>query len=282
MPGFTSHTDYWKFARSVRRVSRHVLEPQSRDFLDALVATSEARVQELLEKRVFWRAQRGNHWDFIEEIDDQVPSPHKPGRMKPLEDKAREGRVNPKGIPCLYLSDDRDTAMSEVRPWIGANVSVGEFILLKTLRVVNCSIDGKPKILFDEPPPDQLEKQLWAHVNRAFSAPVTESDDEADYAPNQIIAEAFRMHGCDGLAYRSSLGTGLNFALFNPSDADLVNCRVFTASDVTFKFDEIANPYYITKYYPEIPASAGDVATLRFNFRDDDEPEAGELDSEAH
>src|ERR1039458_6332974 len=36
--------------------------------------------------------------------------------MKPKPEKAKEGRVNPKGIPCLHLATHEDTAMSEVRP----------------------------------------------------------------------------------------------------------------------------------------------------------------------
>ena len=45
--------------------------------------------------------------------------------MKPLERIALEGRTNPKGIPYLYLSSKKETAMSEVRPWIGGYISLG-------------------------------------------------------------------------------------------------------------------------------------------------------------
>ena len=59
--------------------------------------------------------------------------------MMPLPDRANEGRVNPKGIPCLYFSSDRDTAMTETRPWIGSLVSVAQFVMLRELTVVDWS-----------------------------------------------------------------------------------------------------------------------------------------------
>lgn len=40
--------------------------------------------------------------------------------MKPLSNSASEGRANPKGIPYLYVATDKETAMSEVRPSLGA------------------------------------------------------------------------------------------------------------------------------------------------------------------
>jgi hypothetical protein len=33
-----------------------------------------------------------------------------------LSDRAHEGCVNPKRIPCLYLSDDKNTAMTKCAP----------------------------------------------------------------------------------------------------------------------------------------------------------------------
>jgi RES domain-containing protein len=40
--------------------------------------------------------------------------------MKPIPKWQGEGRANPRGIPVLYLATHRETALAEVRPWIGA------------------------------------------------------------------------------------------------------------------------------------------------------------------
>ncbi len=63
--------------------------------------------------QVMWRAALGcvageglYPYDlfFLESID-----PHPLERMKPRKDRAQEGRVNPKGIPCLYVATDAET-----------------------------------------------------------------------------------------------------------------------------------------------------------------------------
>ncbi|MFZ0569740.1 MAG: RES domain-containing protein [Rhodomicrobium sp.] len=44
--------------------------------------------------------------------------------MKPIPNWLSEGRANPRGIPYLYLASTRDTALAEVRPWIGSHITV--------------------------------------------------------------------------------------------------------------------------------------------------------------
>ncbi|MGA6950656.1 MAG: RES family NAD+ phosphorylase, partial [Candidatus Sulfotelmatobacter sp.] len=79
----------------------------------------------------FWRAQPGCR-------GKRVLRPHPAKRMKPQPDKATEGRVNPKGIPCLYGARDVDTAIAEIRPWNGEMVSIAVFKVLKGLKLVEC------------------------------------------------------------------------------------------------------------------------------------------------
>ncbi len=67
--------------------------------------------------------------------------------MKPLRDRTREGRANPKGIPYLYLATHEDVAMAEVRPWIGSNISLGRFLTTRDLCLVDCSRSGMRDVL---------------------------------------------------------------------------------------------------------------------------------------
>jgi len=57
--------------------------------------------------------------------------PHPPERMKPLAGRACERRADPEGIPYLYLAAAKDTALGEVRPWLGSMISLGVFIIRK-------------------------------------------------------------------------------------------------------------------------------------------------------
>jgi RES domain-containing protein len=71
---------------------------------------------------------------------DEAPVGYGAARMKPRVDRAVEGRANPAGIPVLYLGATIQTAISEVRPWIGASVSVAQFKVLRKLRALDLSL----------------------------------------------------------------------------------------------------------------------------------------------
>lgn len=96
-----------------------------------------------------WRAQVGHTWRYLEEIEDVIPSAYPPDRMKPLTDRAAEGRANPKGIPMLYLCTSKDAAMSEVRPWLGSMISLGNFEIKRDLLIADCLEYGKKLARFD-------------------------------------------------------------------------------------------------------------------------------------
>lgn len=145
----------------------------------------------------------------------RVAYPYGPKRMVPLSDRATEGRVNAKGIPCLYLATEPHTAMSEVRPWPNATLTLAKFHLRKHLRLVNCAEHTLTIPLGIEINTRKWTSVVWGAINDSFSRPVSPSDNIADYAPTQVLAEAFRRCGYDGIVYRSSLGKGLNVAIFD-------------------------------------------------------------------
>ncbi len=86
---------------------------------------SATRKVQLKSGQIFWRAQLGNVWLEREQDGEtyELPYAYPAERMKPLSDQASEGRANAKGIPCLYLANRKETAMSEVRTWVGSYVS---------------------------------------------------------------------------------------------------------------------------------------------------------------
>src|ERR1019366_7359806 len=262
MADFESWNQYSDFSAFVKRKARHVLDGKNRQFLDTVVETSAKRKILIKTDAVLWRAQLGHSCRTEPILDDreqevgsyEVEEPFPPERMAPLRDRANEGRVNPKGIPCLYLSYDRDTAMTETRPWVGSGVSVAQFRMLKDLTVVDSSADSErqefgPVYLDGEPEPGKREESVWWYINRAFSQPVTRSDDVAEYAPTQVLAEGFRSAGCDGIVYGSRLGSGKTVALFDLAAARLVSCRLHVVKAVAVEYSEPDKQYYIARGY---------------------------------
>ncbi|MDA0100847.1 RES family NAD+ phosphorylase [Vibrio sp. ART SEL2] len=247
---FKSWRAFLEFSHTVKHKSRYILDDDSKAFLDAVADTCGSRAKVLEKGTVLWRAQNGHDWEEIREGDEVVaekPSAFSPTRMKPLVDSASEGRANSKGIPCLYLATTANTAMSEVRPWLGSIISAGQFETIKELKIVDCSIHHgeATHFFFQEPPAEDVIKNVWAFIDNAFSQPTLNNDLRSDYAPTQMIAELFKSLGYDGLAYKSSLSDGYNIALFDLESAKLVNCSVFEAKKVEFSFNEIDNPYFI-------------------------------------
>jgi len=238
---FKSHRSYWDFAASVERYWRYMRTADDDNFMEAVLANSDEKGQEVLAGTLLWRAQLGSC--PCRSIDVEVPLSRE--RMKPplewvLDGRAPEGRINPKGIPFLYAATHMRTAIGEVRPSLGDLVSVAELRTSRDIRLINCTTDeGKIRtiIYFKEPGAEQKRLAVWRDIDRAFSRPVTASDDRADYAATQFIAEVFRRHGFDGIAYRSSFGPGHNIALFDLDAADVAaDPELVEVTDLCLKY----------------------------------------------
>jgi hypothetical protein len=142
MAEFKSSEDYRSFDHAVRRQLRYVRGVAHDEFLQAVLETGVRR-QLLVTNNTYlhgvWRAQLGNCWSEVEKEGKvhRVPSPYPKTRMKPIPEKVSDGRANPKGIACLYIATDYDTAILEVRPLIGSFVTVAKMAITKPLKIVD-------------------------------------------------------------------------------------------------------------------------------------------------
>jgi RES domain len=232
-------------------------------FLDTVLATLKNRDVKISQGTVLCRAQRGIEYRPIEdekgnEIGEE-PVAFGPERMRPLVNRATEGRVNPVGIPAIYLASSEQTAISEVRPWVGSKISVAQFKVIRDLRAVNLSV-GHGQMSFghltfanldgtEAPAAETKEKAVWIDIDNAFSRPVTLSDNAADYVPTQVLAELFRNAGYEAIVYRSQFGEkGYNVALFNVGDAEAINGAPYEVTAVEVRYKEIGNRWFLTKH----------------------------------
>ena len=250
MAGFKSWRSYQNYASAVYGDLRYFRSVENKKFLEAVLETAATREMTLEKQTIFWRAQGGCHWReghwYKDGQGDEVyetarPYPHPPQRMKPLLDRAPEGRANPKGIPYLYLADIKETAMTGVRPWTGSYISLAQFELLRRLKIIDCSHDhgNSPILYMKNPSTEDIEKAVWSDIARAFAIPTISSDDMADYAATQIIAELLKKANYDGISYRSNFGeNGYNIALFDIDSAKLLNCRLYQVDAINMKFSQ--------------------------------------------
>ena len=242
---FTSPNEWNEFCSYLRKHNRYVLSNKWKRFIETVLFTAKKREHILMKGAVGIRARIGKD----EEEEWTAPLPRKEIEAPPNE-KAREGRINPRGISYLYLANDIKTAISEVRPWLKQSVTVGWFGLGRDLTVVDASKDKQDLTIFPEGkiwnPSTEWEPFIWTDINDSFSIPVNVGEEYIYYAPTQYLSECFKNAGYDGIIYKSSLTQdGYNIALFDPKVARLIMARLYDIESISYDFKECANSYRV-------------------------------------
>ena len=125
--------------------------------------------------------------------------------------KASYGRCNPEGISYLYLANQKETALSEVRPQIG-----------DTVTIITCDVDISKVFTFNVYLMEQYGikaandevKCLLLLILKDLQSVVTISN-HLDYIPLQYIAEYIKSLGYHGFMYSSIYGNGMNLVMFD-------------------------------------------------------------------
>jgi len=143
MAEFASLSSYEDFERSVKTTSRYVHGETVQAFLQVVMET--ARVAGLRAGKCLYRAQLGSDKEpaFSSDDDGQpvelcdVAFPFE--RMIPKAEYVGQGRVNPEGIPCLYLPSRPSTAIAETRGWwISSFITLAAFETKRECQLVDC------------------------------------------------------------------------------------------------------------------------------------------------
>lgn len=239
---------YRLFAESVKTDLRYVRRKEATGFLDRVLASCGDRKLTIPKGNIYWRARLGFDSEEITDDDDDIrvirdeDRPYSKDKMKPISNWQSEGRANPRGIPYLYLATTRNTSLAEVRPWIGATISVAQLKIRRDLKVIDCSkhhsMDSFISLLGDHTRP--MEDGIWMAIDRAFATPVSRDEESKEYVPTQITAELFKSEGFDGIVYKSLLSDdGFNLAIFNLDDAQVFHCALYKAAAIHFDFQAV-------------------------------------------
>ena len=179
----------------------------------------------------------GNLLDALKIEPDEAPSSWYRARIQPDDTPfpigkmgappsriATHGRANPAGIPYLYLGSQPHTAIAEIRPHTGELVSVADFTTPPDLRLIDLRHPRKvvsPFVLADSADVIQMRSDLpfLERLGDELMRPVLPQAAAIDYTPSQYLCEFIKKRGYDGLLYRSSVSSGINLALFEPTRA---------------------------------------------------------------
>jgi hypothetical protein len=138
---------------------------------------------------------------------------------------ASQGRANPAGIPYLYLASTPNTAISEIRPHTGEYASVADFVVSSDLKLADLRDPVRsvsPFTLSDEQEIALLrgDIEFLVRLGSELTRPVLPHAVAIDYIPSQYLCELIKRFGYHGVVYNSSVGDGINLALFNPATAE--------------------------------------------------------------
>ena len=158
----------------------------------------------------------------------------------PPKELVSNGRANPKGISYLYTASDVKTAVSEVRPFVGDTVTVVQFEVMAPLALVDLR---NPKQTIS---PFALSEDDLSAIYRdmpflillgdELAKPIVPRVAELEYLPSQYLCEFVKHIGFDGVAYRSSLAEGDNFAIFQEGKLNRINTSDYRVDAINVSY----------------------------------------------
>ncbi len=154
---------------------------------------------------------------------------YKPEEMScPKKEFSGGGRANPSGIPFLYLCDNPETVLYEVRASYLDELSLGIFELKPGIDSIKL-VDFTEDTLLFQPNTSTINKTIKGKLLRQkisgdLSKPMRRYDSELEYIPTQFICEFIKVFtGAFGIRFNSSLHPkGNNIVLF---DQELMYCK---------------------------------------------------------
>ncbi|MFC0679532.1 RES domain-containing protein [Lysobacter korlensis] len=137
----------WRRLQAELRHERRFFNAAIRTFFDGLFEgleglgastslhtdTVERPVRRLPANTLLFRFRATNGFDLTQQIFRE-PAQH---MGAPPPDKARDGRMNAEGVPVFYAAMEKETALAEMRPAIGASYVYAQFATTKDLVVLD-------------------------------------------------------------------------------------------------------------------------------------------------
>lgn len=170
---------------------------------------------------------------------------YKPMEMgAPPDVIARAGRVNPEGMGILYLSDEKETTLYEIRAGMFDYVTVGRFKLKQDIEVINLADIDKisPFIGVDygfDFTQYAINIEHLKMIGQEIAKPLR-NENVLDYLPTQYVSDFIKSKGYSGIEYVSTMRkTGVNLAIFDQSQLKCTDVSVYDVKSISYDYDEI-------------------------------------------
>lgn len=162
----------------------------------------------------------------------------------PPKEISSAGRANPIGIPYLYLSDNDETILYEIRASYLDDVTVASFTIKQQIEedIIISDFTESPTLYH----PNEVNKKIKSTllkqlISRDLSKPMRRYDSELDYIPTQFICEFIKIFtNVQGIKFRSSLHKpGNNLVIFNQNIMNCVTVKKVRVSKVVINSNDV-------------------------------------------
>lgn len=145
------------------------------------------------------------------------------------------GRINPEHISYLYTAQTKDTAISEIKPFIGQVISVAKLQNEKELKMFDLSKKFLPDPL-DFIGSMNQQTNILEVLSNHFKKP--NHGNCSDYLPTQAISEFVKeVLNYDGIIFKSSLdNNGLNYVFFDTTVCKVLSSELVTIRDINYNY----------------------------------------------
>lgn len=156
---------------------------------------------------------------------------------KPPERISTAGRANPIGIPYLYTASNIKTAIAEIRPHKGDNITVAKFKVIESLTLVDLRNprESISPFALEEDGLNQIfiDLDYLCHLGDELSKPILPREAHLEYLSSQYLCELIKHCGYDGVIYKSSVGDGDNYAIFTDNKIEAITTEVHNIDNIS-------------------------------------------------
>lgn len=288
----------WENLKRVLAERSRYFNQQATNFLDSVFAgiktaqTSDGNrvIKEYLvadNDTPFFRARWVNGDKELEEAIRELPE----SIAATPSAKTANGRMNVQGISVFYGALDVETCIAEIRPPVSSTIIVGEFRILKDIRLLDfdalLKIVPEGESIFDDTYRTSiLHTQFLKNIVREMGRPVIQGAKRHEYLATQFISEYLAQYEpvkLDGVLFSSSQGkdNSVNIVLFNKSsrtkDDSTMQTNQLSVSTGYFQGDEDDwNDDVVVSRTPDVIKGLGkrkkpDLTSFGFPNTDNDE-----------
>ena len=156
-----------------------------------------------------------------------------------------DGRANSAGIRRLYLANNVETTIHEVRAGAVDYITVGKFELIKdTITIVDFKMIDKISPFIEELDPLQyfVNREPLNRINDEMGKTLRRSDSPLDYLPTQYVTDfikSIQYEGTQeyaGIEYKSTMNPGgYNLAVFDPELFECTQTQVYKIDKLVYE-----------------------------------------------